>query len=193
MNLVDQDETILVFTYKDKNTILKFGGSQSWVLNAKRAKKCKYIICSHNCHNPMSEEKKGHGSGFIIGKISDIRPAFYYPKRWLIEIDEYAEINLPNLWEGWRNPVVYLPRNKIKLDLLNLNYKKTPPRDTKFVEEHMEREKFLLGNLPKSSSEHSSSKTNINSSEGLSMQEAKQGLSIRYDVSPDNIEIIIKG
>ena len=45
MNKIKHEESVIVFSYKDTNTLLKFNGSQSWKLDSRRISKCKYIIC----------------------------------------------------------------------------------------------------------------------------------------------------
>lgn len=184
-----KNESILVFTYKSSDTLLKFAGSQSWVLDAKRGKRSDYLVCVRNCNHQMSEEKEGHGEGFLVGKISNIIPAYSYPDRWLIEFDEYAEIQVPNLWKGWRNPVVYVPTSELAIDFDALEFKKCPKRNETFIEEFMENENAILG-VSNFGGKRSIGKSKNN---GLSIKEAKEGLAINYDVLPENIEIIIKG
>ena len=46
--MLKNEESVMVFTYKSKNTLLKYNGSQSWKLDPKRVMKCKYVICVNN-------------------------------------------------------------------------------------------------------------------------------------------------
>ena len=50
----NKTQTVVVFTFKDLDTILKFNGSSSWKLNRKRAINCKYIIVTKNSMHPLS-------------------------------------------------------------------------------------------------------------------------------------------
>ena len=169
-----------------------FAGSQSWVLNEKRAKKAKYIVCARNCHSSLSEETVGHGTGFFVGKICGLRPAFTNQEQnhWMIEFDEYAEINVPGIWQGWRNPVVYMPTSEIGIDFEELNFKSVPERDFDFIKNHLEYEDKFEGRLSSVEEVQEDSRVSEN---GISIQDAKQLLSKRYDVKVDNIEIILKG
>jgi hypothetical protein len=51
------------------------GGSQSWVLDPVRARQCTYLVCTQNQHNKhdYSDATEPHSSGFLIGRISEIR------------------------------------------------------------------------------------------------------------------------
>ena len=195
MSIIKHEESILVFTYKNTNTLLHFAGSQSWVLNEKRARKAKYLVCVRNCHNSLSEETVGHGAGFFVGKISGLRPAFTNQEhnRWMIEFDEYAEINVPGIWQGWRNPVVYMPTNEISINFEELNFKSVPERDFNFIKSHLEYEDKFEGRLSSVEEVQVAKEDNRVSESGISIQDAKELLSIRYDVAVDNIEIILKG
>jgi len=195
MSIIKHEESILVFTYKNTNTLLHFAGSQSWVLNEKRARKAKYLICARNCHNSLSEETVGHGAGFFVGKICGLRPAFtnQYHDRWMIEFNEYAEINVPGIWQGWRNPVNYMPTSEIEIDFEKLNFKSVPERDLDFIKNHLEYEDKFEGRSSTVDFVREPSDNHKSNEKGISIQDAKQLLAIRYDVEVDNIEIILKG
>ena len=67
-----KDESVLVFTYKGLETLIKFNGSQSWKLNRKRVLDCKYLICSNNTSHVLSENLNDHGQAFLVAKISNV-------------------------------------------------------------------------------------------------------------------------
>jgi len=48
-----------------------------------------------------------HGTAFMIGRISDVVPSTETEGRWLVKFDEYARLDIPSFWQGWRNPVRY--------------------------------------------------------------------------------------
>ena len=66
-------DTIVVFTARSPERIVREGGSQAWVLNAARAKQCTWLVCTQNRHNPdheFSDATQEHGSAFLLGKVS---------------------------------------------------------------------------------------------------------------------------
>ena len=190
-------KSIMVFTSKDTETILKLGGSQSWRLRIDYAKTAEYIICARRIpHAPTSlDDMKLHRAGFLVGRISDIVPAIGYPgaRRWLVEFDEYAEIEIPNAWpKKNRYPVRYNPTHiftsELGIDLDELDFKKTPPRDEDFCRNYMDPGyKDKEGKAPTSSASADSARP------GLSIPEAKEELAVFYTVPVENIEVTIKG
>ena len=143
----NKSQSVIVFTFKDLETILKFNGSSSWKLNRKRAINCKYIIVTKNSLHKLSKNSTNHGMAFMVGKISNIIKAFEKrdDARWLIEFDEYAEISIPKFWTGNRNPVIYKNSNELDIDFEELDFKPAPSRDMEFIEKHEEEtNKFFL-------------------------------------------------
>lgn len=102
-------------------------------------------------------------NAFLVGLISRIRHVD--GKRWAIHISQYASIDVPNVWGGWQNPVRYTSLEKLGIDASTLDFQK------------------LLENR------------NIEPMEipPLSIDQAKIAISKKFDVSPDQIEILIKG
>jgi hypothetical protein len=112
-------DTIVVFTGKGPNTILHEGGSASWKLNPRRARGCKYLICTRNRpHDPS------HGSAFLVGMISELTPE---GDRWIIRFSEYAVIDMPRVWDGGHNPVRYVRLSDLGIDLANLVFQPVKP------------------------------------------------------------------
>ena len=190
-------KSIMVFTSKDTETILKLGGSQSWRLRIEYARTAEYIFCARRIpHAPTSlDDMKLHRAGFLVGRISDIVPAIGYPgaRRWLVEFDEYAEIEIPNAWpKKNRYPVRYNPTEvfagELEIDLDELGFKKSPPRDEDFCRNYVD--PGYKGNEVKTVS--SSASTN-DARPGLSIPEAKEELAAFYSVPAENIEVTIKG
>ena len=130
-------ENMLVFTCYSVETLLRFGGSQSWVCDPKRAAAARYLICTRNCHHTMADGLSGHGDGFLVGRISQIIPAFYFPGRWLIGFDAYAEIYCPRLWSGAQNPVAYQPAIACEIDVDRLHFHPAPERDLDYIQAFM--------------------------------------------------------
>lgn len=99
-------DVISVLTYKSVDTILKVGGSQSWSLNASRAKACEYAVVCRNGNTREAEDTKPHGTAFMVGRVADVVPSTDHDGRWLIRFSEYALCDIVDQWEG-RNPVAY--------------------------------------------------------------------------------------
>ena len=192
---IKNEESMLVFTYYDQNSLLKFNGSQSWALSLGRAKKCKYVICVNNAKSPLSQNFQSHSNGFLVGRISNIARAIgtKLNNRWIIEFDEYAEINIPDMWEGWQNPVKYKKTEEIGINYDNLEWRKVPPRDNEFIKQHMAMENRFFGETGNLSNAENTQEEKSATPMTLSLEEAKIGLSNKYDVPIENIEIILKG
>lgn len=176
------DEVILVFTPRGKDKILKAGGSGSWVLNKNRADKAKYIICIQNREPKNTDRDWGellfpHQSAFLIGHISGIKPikkrVESRVKRWIIKIDEYADIDIPNIWTGNRNPVAYELLDDLQIDINRINFKKIPDKEAiPNTSDNVEYEEEIMP---------------------LTIKEAIKRLSKSLGVSEDKICITIRG
>ena len=195
MDTKKYDESVIVFTCRGKETLCKFNGSDAWTLDPKRVAKCKYLICVNNAKHPLSENTKNHGEGFLVGRISGVVPTLNnkYPDRHMIEFDEFAEIETPVIWEGKRNPVSYIKTedfsDNFRVDLDSLDFRKVPERDMEYVSMIQSKEGEHYVKPPKSKSK----KNKIEEKKGLSISDAKLGLSIKYEIPVENIEIIMKG
>src|SRR5436309_12595644 len=104
-----ETDTIVVFTARSPERIVKEGGSQAWVLNPTRAKICTWLVCTQNRHNPdheFSDATEPHGSAFLLGKISAVRKLKEDGdgNRLLISISEFARISVSDAWYYGRNP-----------------------------------------------------------------------------------------
>ncbi len=176
-------ETIVVFTCKSKNAIFMVGGTLSWTLNRSEARKIPYVVCARNAHHPDTEgqSQEPHGSAFLIGRVADVIPVSKAtdPKakagRRHITFSEYAELDMADVWKGWRNPVRYTTLEELGIDIKSLKFKPMPPP------------KILLhgqSSDPESREEESFK---------LTIAQAKQGLANTFGVSQDAIEITIRG
>lgn len=162
------DNVVSVLTYKSVETILDVGGTQSWAMSRKRAMGCKYAVVCRNAKHPEVEGREAHHSAFMVGKISDIVPSTETEGRWLILFGEYALVNVAEQFDG-RNPVRFWTTDEYgqDIDFDALNYKPMPKLDN--------------------------SPAPLQQNAGISISEAKAALSVRYEVSPSNIDIIIRG
>jgi hypothetical protein len=171
---VEENDTIVVFTAKSPDRIIRDGGSQAWVLNAARARSCKWLLCTQNRRNRDANESDAtepHGAAFLIGEISAIRPAIEAgrsrPQRWMIEISRFARIQVPGAWDHGRNPVRYESLADMKIETDTLDFEPMPSRDWGAPAPFRQT--------------------------GLSIAEAKQGLAWTFGVKEDAIEITIRG
>lgn len=179
------DQCVAVFTARSPLRILREGGSQAWALDANRARKATYLVCIQNQHNPdrdFSDASEAHGTAFLVGKISDVIPAPEDPDcgRWQICIDEYAPIKVAGAWKGWRNPVRYTTLKELGIEADLLTFRPATDADDLQPPEVQ-----------------SSSAANASQGNGhitpLSMAAAKPALAAFYGVTPDAIEIVIRG
>lgn len=167
-------KAIVVFTAKSVERLLEEGGSSSWVLDRYNARAHEFIVCTRNAHADWTEGDEAHGSAFLIGRIGDVVPSPSDAGRWLVKFSEYTRVNLPDIWKGWRNPVRYTTLEELGIDLSSLDFETMPPPKPQQVREQIK--------------EKDQSKERR-----LTIEEAKRGLSLTFGVSPDAIEIIIRG
>jgi len=173
-------EVLVVFTWRPIDLILEDGGSQAWTLNPVNARKCRYIVCTRNRHHESATNDFEHGAGFLVGRISGVE--LCEPEnpndtpRYLVRISNYALIDpKPNLWPGNRMPFCYFDTlAAIDIDEEKLEWTSMPAEPN-----HEEKGKSAVlevHDLPL----------------GLTIAEAKLGLSRKFGLSPDQIEITIR-
>jgi len=160
---------ILVFTARSPNRILAEGGSQAWVLDRRRARQAEYLVCAQNTQTNWGDATEPHGTAFLVGRVADVIRSPEDEDRWLIRISEYAQIDLPDAWQGWRNPVRYTTLEEIGIDPATLTFKPIPEMSEDPV-----------------SADDAGVKP-------LTIAEAKAGLAAQFSVSVDAIEITIRG
>jgi hypothetical protein len=174
--MTESDEAIMVFTARSPERIIEEGGSQAWVLNAARAKQCKWLICTQNRHNPnheFSDATQPHGSAFLLGRIAGIQSQYDSSggRRWSIAISEFARIDCPGAWDHGRNPVRYTSLKETGIGLDGLEFEPIPSRA------EVRPTKPLSTALPAV----------------MTIAQAKAVLAATFGVKPDAIEITIRG
>jgi hypothetical protein len=88
--------------------------------------------------------------------------------RYLIQMADYAVLEQPGVWrEGVRNPVAYSTLDELQIDLSGLKFKPMPAAAV-------------------TTNESSEAKQ-------MTIADAKNGLAATFGVSPDDIEITIRG
>ncbi|HEY1930990.1 MAG TPA: hypothetical protein VGG99_03175 [Acetobacteraceae bacterium] len=115
---------IVTFTARNRDWILRDGGSQAWRLDADRARRCEFLICTQNRNNAgFGAPSTEHGHGFLIGRISGVVASAERPDRWLIKIADFIACDLPNIWARsghLRYPVWYTTLEDLGIDLAAL-------------------------------------------------------------------------
>jgi len=177
-----EEEAIVVFTARSPERIIREGGSQAWVLNAARAKQCKWLVCTQNRNNrdhEFSDATQPHGAAFLLGKVSGVMKTEEESEdgrqRWLVTISKYALINVPEFWEHDRNPVRYFSRfdlEKKGIDFAAVEFKEVQANSK--IE--TAKETFDSGAVS-----------------SLTIAEARIGLAKTFGVKPEAIEITIRG
>jgi hypothetical protein len=171
--MAKDDLAIVVFTVDSLDSILQQGGSGDWVVSAKKADSCKYIVC---CRKPnWSNRKEGipDRAAFLIGRVAGLRERADSENdrdqlRYLIQMADYAVLEKPGVWkERVRNPVAYSTLDDLQIDLRGLKFEPMP----------------------------AGAGTTNQSSEAkqMTIADAKKGLAVTFGVSLDDIEIIIRG
>lgn len=176
--MTTSEDAIVVFTARSPERIVREGGSQSWVLNAARAKNCRWLVCTQNRHNPdheFSDATEAHGAGFLVGKVSAIRPS-QEPgdeDRWQVAISQFARIEMPDLWDHGRNPVRYTSLAELGIDPATLKW-----------------EAMAEGKAPSPSATMPFAPA---PGASLTIAEAKKALAATFGVAPEAVEITIRG
>jgi len=125
-------EAIFVLTIEPPEVILEQGGTKHWKLQPGRARECDYVVCVQN----RNLERKGWAwctptepdkSAFLVGHISDVVPS-EEPGRFLIKIDSFSLVHVPNVWGPWRFPVRYMSLSDAGIDQSTLNFQPLPER-----------------------------------------------------------------
>jgi hypothetical protein len=172
--MAKDDRAIVVFTADSRDKILREGGSGDWVVSAKKADSRKYIVC---CRKPnWSNRKEGipARAAFLIGRVAGLleRPGSENERdqmRYLIKMADYAELEKPGVWkERVRNPVAYSTLDELQIDLRGLKFKPMPAAGAGETKEG-------------------------SGAKQMTIADAKNGLSATFGVTPDDIEIIIRG
>lgn len=169
------DEVVVVFTAKSVERILAEGGTSSWRLDRNHARQCDYAVCTRNAHADWVEGNEPHHTAFMVGKVKDVVPSGDNG-RHLMQFSEYAIVNVPDAWNGGRNPVSYSSMADLGIDPSQLDWQPMP-------EGPSGSERLPTAPLGPSDS----------TSRGLTMAEAKAGLALTFGVRPEAIEITIRG
>ena len=92
--------------------------------------------------------------------------------RYLIQFNEYARVNIPEIWKGDRNPVKYATLEELGIDPSMLKWEPMPPAPESIPDV-----------IP----------VRAANAGALTMAQAKNGLALTFGVPPEAIEITIRG
>jgi hypothetical protein len=171
---------LIVFTAKSTSSILEAGGTQSWVLNPSNMTAIEYVVCTRNADRKFDEEcghrPEPHRAAFLVGKVSGIRKVgvFNGRDRYIILFSEYAEVLIPKFRGHERNPVTYGDTDSLRIKGLDISKLKFKP-------------------MPKAEGLAAAGAATSAPATGLSIEEAKKGLSARYGIAEANIQIVMTG
>ena len=168
----DNDRVIVVLTADTVESILGQGGSGAWVINPDKANDCRYIVCCRKLNWNNRKEGIENRAAFLIGVVAGLREWADSANargqlRYVIEISEYALIAKPGAWGADRNPVAYRTLKDLGIDLRGVKFKPVP--------------------------KEAGGKSEGPSSRRMTIAEAKKALAESFGVSPDDVEITIRG
>lgn len=169
-------DTIVTFTSRTLDEILASGGSQAWRLSPIAAREASYLVCARNKNSDWSEGPEPHASAFLIGRVSGITAAPENPSRWMVQISEWAPLDIPNLWTFGRNPIHYTTLVDLMIDAAKLPFAPLPE---------------IEDDRPTRPTRAADAVTGA--SKPLTIAEAKRGLAATFGVGEDAIEITIRG
>lgn len=162
-------DTIVTFTSSSREEILATGGSQGWKLSRRNARNATYLVCARNRHGSLGNVPEPHKTGFLVGKISGLAPGIVHPERLLVQISEWAPIEIPDLWAFGRNPIHYEDLKNLGIAVENLDFRSMPKRIEQAI-----------------------SAAVIPPAKRLTIEQAKRGLAATFGVAVDSIEIVIR-
>ncbi|MNR11083.1 hypothetical protein D3C85_1273670 [compost metagenome] len=177
---LDHTPCLAVFTCRGTQRILREGGSQAWRLSTSHSSKMRYIVCIQNRNLDWGNASHPHGTAFLVGKISGVESLKEDSNgdiRKIVNISEYAEVDVPNCWVGGRNPIAYMKLSDFGLSLDELTFKPVP----------------VLNDLePQSDNGPVAEDELAEDQEGLTIEQAKRGLAIGLGIRLEQIEILIR-
>jgi len=169
MESIENSSAVCVLTARGIETILAEGGSQAWVLDAKRARECEYVICVQNrgFEDDWGKVSASHHTAFLVGRLNGVARSQEEDcgNRWLLTFSEYAEVNVPDAWPGNRNPVLYTNLEQFGINVDELEFHPMPEQE------------------PVAQSRAAP----------LTIAQAKAGLAQTFGVDPSAIEITVRG
>ncbi len=118
-------EILTVLTFKSARHIVGDGGTQSWVVSQRRARRCAYVVCVRHQQGPYKAEgNEPHKHAFLVGKVSGAVPSSESSDRFRVEMSEYAIVDGPHIPLNSASPTQYFPSlSSIGIDEASLQWK----------------------------------------------------------------------
>jgi hypothetical protein len=122
-------EILTVLTFKSARHIVADGGTQSWVISQRRARRCAFVVCVRHQQGPYKAEgNEPHKHAFLVGKVSGVVPSSETSDRFRVEMSEYAIIDGPHIQLNSASPTQYFSSlSSVGIDEKSLRWK--PIRD----------------------------------------------------------------
>jgi hypothetical protein len=177
-------KVLVVFTAKGSTRLESEGGTGHWAVSSRSVRDCEYVVCTRNT-DPASVDDFGdlsstpHGAAFLVGKVTGLEKTYFENgrQRYRVVMSEVAEVLVSGFWDGSRIPTRYLSKAEAEARGLNFDNLKFRP-------------------INKASVREAAPAPSINATTslpGISINEAKVGLSLRFGVTPDDIDIVVRG
>lgn len=203
---ISNERCVVVFTCRGKERMMRERGSQAWRIDAARASKCQYLICVQNRNETWGQPSAPHKHAFLIARISRVEEVGD-EGRHAIRFNSCADINVPNSWDGNRNPVAYGRLGDFGInteeDIEDLSFTRVGTSlylsetgemsdmgDAEFI--LSEGDDYEAAAAASSDEQPSCSGQSVQDRAGISFDEARQGMSVRYGVRPEQIEILVR-
>src|SRR5690554_2322234 len=181
-------EVVVTFTGRGVSSMANHGGSGDWTAAPGHLKKASYLICVRNRrrdHEEWAEEDLPHGTAFLLARVTGVseapRRTPTQKQRYIVTFDEYTEIEVEDAWHkctgGQRFPVAYSSRAEVEA-ALGIDF------------EAPEREWKRLSDLR--SEQLNDEWDDDDAPPSLTVEQAKQGLTAHFGVSPEQIDIQVK-
>ncbi|MGO9428265.1 hypothetical protein [Rhodoblastus sp.] len=118
-------EILTVLTFKSARHIVGDGGTQSWVISPRRARRCAYVVCVRHQQGPYKAEgNEPHKHAFLVGKVSGVVPSSETSDRFRVEMSEYAIFDGPHIQLNSASPTQYFPSlSSVGIDEASLHWK----------------------------------------------------------------------
>lgn len=105
-------EIVVIFTCKTRKDIMEVGGAGWWKIDPTRVTTAGRVLLVHNANDPRQRgDQDRHGQAFLSGTVRHVRQD--EDGRWLIQFEEYAEVEGSFRWPGYRNPVAYMDADEV--------------------------------------------------------------------------------
>jgi hypothetical protein len=160
--------TVMVYTENTLADCIERGGVGWWTIGERSVSKVRYAIVA--AKGGVDDKK----AKFIIKVKGYLRHPDPTENRVMLTFDEYALLDIPDAWPGNRNPVAYVLAADYGIDYDKLQWQR------------------VSAGTDKASISHRSTENLMEHFDKLTLQQIKEGLARRFQVTAAAIEINIK-